>query len=133
MSLANYCENLLLDWSLTTAVVTRPAAWYVALHNADPTEDGTVGEQTAVADTNYVRQVVTMGAAAAGQSLNTTAISYTPDGVAPAADFTVSYLSVWDASTGGNCLMYGAMQVARTINSANPLSIAIGDLVAVLD
>ena len=131
MSIANYGENLILDWFLTAAAVTRPAAWYVALHSADPTEDGTVGEQTAVADANYIRQAVTIGAAASGQSLSTTAVSYTPD--AAAADFTVSYLSIWDASTAGNCLMYGAMQVSRTINNANPLSIAIGDLVAALD
>lgn len=123
-------RDLLLSWVFTADAVTRPTAWYVALHNADPGVDGLLAEQVVANDAAYVRQALTMGTPVSGQSLSTVAVNYTPD--AAAADFTVSYLSIWDASTAGNCLFIGPMQVARTINNANPLSIAIGDLVTAL-
>ena len=130
MSFSSYAEDLVLNWAFTVAAVTRPAAWYVAIHNGDPGADGSLNEQIVANDAAYVRQAVTMGAAASGQSLNTTAVNYTPD--AAAADFTVTYLSIWDASTVGNCIIIGPMQVSRTINNANPLAITIGDLIAAL-
>ena len=130
MSFSSYAEDLILNWVFTADAVTRFTAWYVALHNGDPGADGSLNEQIVANDAAYIRQAVTMGTAASGQSLNTTAVNYTPD--AAAADFTVAYLSIWDASTAGNCIIIGPMQVSRTINNANPLAITIGDLIAAL-
>ena len=36
MAFSTYGGNLALDWLLSNASVTRPTAWYVSLHTADP-------------------------------------------------------------------------------------------------
>ncbi|MDA3870692.1 MAG: hypothetical protein PF589_12300, partial [Gammaproteobacteria bacterium] len=65
------------------------------------------------------------------QSLSQVAVSFTP--AAGATAYTVTYVSIWDASTVGNCLMTGPLAVDRLIDNANPLVIDIGQLIAALD
>lgn len=130
MSLSNYAENKLLIWAFTTdAAPTRPTAWYVAPHTADPTEDGSVAELVAGVDASFVRKAVTFATPTVGSAASTGAVSWTP----VAGTHVVTHVSLWDALTGGNCWMIGALLLPRTVTNANPLSIAIGDLVAVLD
>jgi len=133
MSIANATETLLLNWLFNQGTPTRPTAFYLSIHSADPTEDGSVGEQVVGTDTNYsARPTLTFGSAAAsGVISNTAALTYTPAVAAP--DFTVTYVAIWDAATAGNCLFVGALEVARTINNGSPLSFAIGDINVALD
>lgn len=131
MSLTNTAENLLLDWLFTTNSVTRPTAWYVALHTEDPTEAGTVGELTTSEDADYVRKAVTMGDAADGQSLSENSISWTVN--SGSSGFTVTHGSVWDAATGGNCLMTGELVTPRVLAANDVLPFNIGEIVATLD
>jgi hypothetical protein len=134
MSLSNFAENLMLDWAFSTGTSARPTAWFVALHTADPTDDGTVGEIIVANDADYIRKTLGasgLAAAGGGQSLSQVAVSFTP--AAGAAAYTVTHVSIWDASTVGNCLMVGAVAVPRTIDNANPFVINSGDLIAALD
>jgi hypothetical protein len=130
-ALTNFGENLLLDWMFTAGAATRPTAWFVALHTADPTEAGSTGEMTTGTDADYVRKAVTFAAAASGQSLSTLQVAHTP--AVAAGSYTVTHISIWDAATAGNALMKGALLVPRLINNANPLVINVGDIVAALD
>lgn len=135
MSFTTYGENLLLNWALTAGVATRPTAWFAALHTDDPTETGSVNEVLLANDAAYTaiagRKSVTFTTATTGISSNVAGIAHTPDATASA--YTVKHISIWDSQSGGNCLMYGQLQVAKTIDNANPLALNIGDIIAALD
>ena len=134
MSFSTYGENLLLNW-VFTATGTAPVALFAALHTGDPTETGAIDEVLVADDAAYTtaagRKSLTYTTSTIGQCSNVAEVSHTPDGTATA--YTVTHVSIWDAQTAGNCLMYGTLQVARTIDNANPIVLAIGDIVAALD
>ena len=63
-SFSNYLEDELVD-HICNAAYTPPAAVYVALATADPTDAGTGASMSEVANTNgYARTAITFGAAA---------------------------------------------------------------------
>jgi len=68
MSFTTYGENLLINWAFNVDSVTRPTAWFVAIHTADPTETGATAEMVVGTDADYVRQAVTMGTSSSGSS-----------------------------------------------------------------
>jgi len=112
MSAADFTESEWMKWAFTTtAMGTRPTEWYVGLHTADPTDDGSVGELT---DSMYDRQSITFT-----QTDNEVA-SATSQTFAAIADGTVSvtHVSIWDQND--NCLWTGALSLAK--------SFAIGDV-----
>lgn len=131
MSISNYLEDLMLDWAFNQGSPTRPTSFFVGLHDGDPGETGASNEQVVGTDPSYTRTAVTIGAAASGVSKNTGAVNYTPHATAPM--FYVSYVSIWDAASAGNCLWYGPTLVTIGIDNSNPLNIAINKLVASLD
>jgi hypothetical protein len=123
--LSDFAEKLLLDWMMTAGAATRPAAWFVALHTAVPGETGTGELGTA---SGYARRTVTFGAAVLGTGTtdNTADLTYGP---ATTSNWgVISGVSVWDATTGGNCLFVGTFATARTINVNDQLTIAAGAL-----
>jgi len=134
MSFTNYGENLLLNWAFT-ATGTAPASLFIGLHIGDPTETGDKDEVLVADDAAYTalagRKAITFGSSSIGQCLSASAITHTPDATATA--YTVTHISVWDAQTDGNCIMYGELAVPRTIDNANPLSFAAGNIVAALE
>lgn len=130
-ALTNFGEDLLLDWMFTTDSVTRPTAWYVALHTGDPGEVGTTDELTTGTDADYVRKSVTFASAVSGQALSASAVSWTA--AAGATTYVITHVSIRDALTSGNVLMKGELLVPVTMNASDSFTIAIGDLVAALD
>lgn len=128
MSASNYSENLALNAVLTAGALTRPSAWYVGLHTADPGETGATGEVTGGA---YARTAATFGTATTGSTSNTGAINFP---TATASWGTVTYVSIWDAASGGNCLWSGPHTPAsQVIPSGATYSIATGQLTVSLD
>lgn len=130
-ALTNHSENLLLNWMFTTGAVTRPTAWHVALHTADPSETGASAEVTTGTDSAYARKSITFDAASGGQSTSLGAVTWTVNGAS--AGYTVTHISVWDASTSGNCLIKGALPVPRALAASQVLTFSIGDIIAALD
>jgi len=131
MSFTTYGENLLINWAFNVDSVTRPTAWFVAIHTADPTETGATAEMVVGTDADYVRQAVTMGTSSSGSSASTTQVVFTP--AAAAGTYAVTHVSIWDAATVGNCIMYGALATPRSISNASPLTFEIGEIIAALD
>jgi hypothetical protein len=124
-NLSDWAEANLLNWMLTTHAVTRPTAWFVALHTAAPGDTGT-GELGTTS--GYSRRPVTFASAVVGVGTtdNTADITFGP---ATTSNWgVISGVSIWDATTGGNCLMAGTFQTARTINVNDQLTIAAGAL-----
>lgn len=125
---SNYAENLVLDWIFTTGSATRPTTWYVGLHTADPTEAGSTGE---LSGNGYARQSVTFAAASSGATSNSGTLTFGPNTSSNWG--TVSHISVWDASTAGNCLAYGALSSSVAISVGDSLVISAGNLDITLD
>ena len=127
--------DLVVKWMFTDADMTglRPTAWYVALHTADPTEVGNVGEVLTANDADYTRKTVTFAdpVTGSGMCLSEVQVSHTPD--ASASPYTVTHASIWTAATGGTCLMKGALPIPRTISNAAPLTFEIGEIIAAMD
>ncbi len=103
--LSNYLENAWVNHVLRNTSYTSPGtSVYVSLHTADPTD---AGSGTEVSGSNYARtQVTAWDAPASRATQNTNAITFpTPSG----SWGTITHYGIWDASTSGNLLMYGAL------------------------
>ena len=118
MSLSNFLENELLD-AVANASAYSAAGVYVKLHLGDPGEDGTAN---AAAETDRV--AASFGAAASGTATSDAAVEWTN----VAASETISHISLWDASTAGNCLWTGALTASKAVNAGDTFTIASGDL-----
>ena len=127
MAFSTYGGNLVLDWLLSNASVTRPTAWYVSLHTADPGLTG-ASEVTTGVDSDYVRKSVTFAAASALQKASNVAATWTAN--AGATTYVVTHVGIWDAATAGNFLAYGAPGVPETVVASGTFNLSIGRLIA---
>ena len=130
MSKSNFAEVETLKYLLTNgAMGTRPTAWFVSLHTADPTDAGG-SEVTGAGYTNYARVAVTFAAPTSVDSgpsttTNTTAVTFpalTGTGV------SFSHYGIYSASTGGNLLYKGALGLPKTLAATEVASFAIGEI-----
>lgn len=132
MSASNYLENAVLNFVLGGVALTAPATVYLALHTANPTEDGSVGEVTGG---SYARVAITNNLTN-WPSTNTgsKASAWTGNFPTPSAGWgDVTYWSLWDAATNGNCLFISAAFTAQPILAGNVVSVANGALVVTMD
>lgn len=123
---SDYAEEAILNWMFTAGAVTRPSAWYLALFTASPSDSG--GGTEVGAGVNYSRQAITFGSVSSpgGTISNSAAITFGP---ASNAGFgTVTHVGVFDASTSGNLLMYGALTSSQTVAAGNSLQFGVGQL-----
>jgi hypothetical protein len=105
VSLSNYTENNLLK-VLKNEAPTKAEKTYAKLHKGDPGEEGTseaAGETT--------RKEVTWGAISVGE----VAASNEPEWTNVSTEETYSHISLWDASSGGNCLGSGALEASKSV------------------
>jgi hypothetical protein len=119
-SASDYLEAQLRTHIFRTGSFAKPAALYVSLHTANPTDAATGAE---VSGGSYARQSVAPGDAnwsaassTDGKTTNVSAITYP----APTANWgVVTHFGIWDAASSGNLLVYGALTTSRTINSGD--------------
>lgn len=126
---SDYLETKILNHVLRNTAYTSPGtAVYVSLHTADPTDAGT---GTEVSGTSYARvQVTSWDAPASRATANTGAITFAAAG---SNWGTVTHIGIWDASTAGNLLFYGALTTSKAVTTGVTFSIAAGDLDVTLD
>jgi len=124
--ISNYLENALINGTLRATNFTAPAAVYVSLHTADPTDAGTGAE---VSGGSYVRQAATFGAPSNGASTATADITYPQ---ATASYGTVGWIGIWDASTSGNLLYHSPLNTSKTIDTGDIFKITSGSLTVTL-
>lgn len=138
-ALSDFFENKLIDFLLrgqalgitgaTAASGTGPATTYVALFTANPSDNG---GGTEVTGGSYARVAVTSSLAnwAGTQSSGSTTASSGTSGTtsnnssitfpAPTANWgVITGFGVYDASTGGNLLFYGALTTNKTVNNGD--------------
>lgn len=125
-ALSNFAEDLVSKWLFNAAAATRPTAWYVALHTGDPGETGASNEITGAG--GYARQgSIAFTANGDGTVDNDAAITFGP---CTGSDWgTISHISIWDAVTGGNCLIKGALTASKTVAVGDSLQFAAAALV----
>jgi hypothetical protein len=126
VSISNYVETLVMDalFNNTSPAAAQLSNRYVKLHTGDPGEAGTsaaAGEAT--------RKSLTSAASANGVFTSTNDLTWTSVSTAE----TYSHLSIWDASTAGNCLWTGAMTAPQAVAVGNTFVISAGQLTVTLD
>ena len=114
MSISNYAELEILDHLTGTALWTAPAAVYIKLHTGDPGEDCTGN-----AATEATRKAVTFTAAASGAITSNGTVEWTNVSTTE----TYSHWSLWDASTAGNPLWYGALSSSAAVTAGDTFQI----------
>jgi len=113
LSTANLA-NRILDHLRGGTAWTQPAGLYVRLHLGDPGASG-----TANASSVSTRSQATFAAAASGAiALTGTSPSWSMTGTE-----TITHISVWDASTGGDFLWSAGLSVAKSVQSGDTLTL----------
>src|SRR6266542_2862435 len=129
---SDYTEAQIRAHVFRTGTFAKPAALWVALHTADPTDAGT-GAEVSTSGTGYGRVQRnpadanwTAAAATDGKTANAAVVTFgTPSG----SWGTVTHMGIWDAETGGNLIASGPLALAKTIGGTDPApSFAIGAL-----
>lgn len=126
---SDYLENKIIDHLFRTATFAKPAAIYLALLTAAPSD---LGGGTEVAGNSYARvnlppldtnwkatQGGTSGASSGtgGVTSNAVAVVFpTPSGNWG----TITHYGIFDAATGGNLLIWDALTTPRTVNTGDP-------------
>jgi hypothetical protein len=124
--ISNYLENALIHGTLRATTFTAPAAVYVSLHTADPTD---AGSGTEVSGGSYARQAATFGAPSNGASTTTADITYPQ---ATAGYGTVTHIGIFDALTTGNLLYHSPLNTSKTIDTGDIFKITSGSLTVTL-
>lgn len=131
MPATQFLANKLLELQTGKTAYTLPTV-YLALSSTTPTSTGTnVTEPSGGA---YARVATSglWGTAAAGSISNTSAITFPAATADWAAAANMTYGVLYDASTAGNCLGYGALTVAKNVLNGDTASIAIGGITITL-
>jgi len=124
--MSNYLETKILDYVLRDTADWAPTTVYLALHTADPAEDGSGAE---VSGGSYARQACAFDPAHAtgGNTANTAAESFTG---MPAC--TVGWIGIWDHASAGNLLFYTAVDASKAVGSGDTISVAAGAVTVTL-
>lgn len=126
-ALSDYSENLLLQWLMTTAVVTRPTAWHVALFSVAPSD---AGGGTELSGGGYARQPAAF-TVSGNVASNSAVIEFVNNG---ALDWpNIVAVGIFDAATLGNLLFHGLLASARDPALNDTIRFAAGTLTATLN
>ena len=138
-AMTDFLENKLIDQIFRAQSAPITATLYVALFTAAPSD---AAGGTECSGNAYARVAVTSSLAnwagtqgagttvassgTGGQTSNNNAITFpTPTG---GGWGTVTHFAIFDASSGGNMLLEGALTIAKTINEADTVSFPPGSL-----
>jgi hypothetical protein len=127
--LSDYLEQKIINHVLRNTPYTTPGtSIYVGLFTSDPSDAGT---GTEVSGTSYARvQVTAWDSPASRATANTSAITFAQAG---SSWGTVTHIGIFDASSAGNLLFYGALTASKAVGSGVTFFIAAGDIDIALD
>lgn len=118
MYASDYFESAILNLTKGTSIPAQ-STLYLGLFQSNPSDTGSAG--TEISYTGYARQVITFSAPADAQGsaggkvlANSATITFAE---AQAAANSVQYIAVFDASTGGNMFLYGALDTELVIQA----------------
>jgi hypothetical protein len=130
-AMSDYWEDANKEWFRGTSFPAATGSVYVALFTATPSDSG---GGTEVSGNAYARQALskaagswTAGSAGSGQISNTAAITF--PAATPGAWGTITSFGIFDASTAGNLLIWGALTASKAIGIGDVFQFAAGQLV----
>ena len=127
---SDYWENKILNHTFGKTSYTPPTI-YVALSTADPLDDASgLAEPTGDAYARVQTSASDWNAASDGTLDNANNIIFPQ---ATGNWGTITYFALFDAATGGDMLVHGALSQPQTIDSGNTVKFAAGDLDINLD
>ena len=130
-ALSDYAEAKILNRMLNAQTDSNWAAItvvYIALYTAAPSDSG---GGTEVSGGSYARKDVTAGFTVSGGSAsNTSDITFV---TATGNWGTITHVGIFDASSAGNLLFWGALTASRAVNSGGQAKFLAGDLAITLD
>ena len=126
---SDYLEGQLIAHIFRTSSFTKPTGLYVALFTAAPND---AGGGTEVAGGGYARVArapldANWAAPSSGNGV-TSNIAALDFGTASANWGTITHFAIFDASSGGNMLVWGALTASRTVNSGDAFQIPANQL-----
>ena len=126
MSFTNFLETEVLDHVFGGNAYTAPVTLYTGLYTAAPSD---TGGGTELSGNGYARQA-TAFTVTVNTASNTSAEEWA---TATGSWGTITHVGVFDASTGGNLMAYGALTASKTIATGDVFRIPAGDLDITLD
>ena len=126
MSFTNHLETEILDHVFGGNAYTAPGTLYLGLYTSAPSD---TGGGTELSGSGYARQAMAMGVS--GNTASNSAVE--EFATATGSWGTVTHVGVFDASTSGNLLAYGALSASKAIATGDVFRIPAGDLDITLD
>jgi hypothetical protein len=136
--MSDFLENKLVDQLFRGQAAPTTSTLYVGLLTAAPSD---TGGGTEVSGGSYARVAVTSSLAnwagtqsaastvassgTGGQTSNNAAITFPTPG---ATWGTVTHFGIYDASSGGNLLFWGALTISKTINQSDTVTFPAASL-----
>jgi hypothetical protein len=125
--LTQYLKDELLDHVYRNNAYTSPTTVYVGLFTSAPSH---AGGGTEVSAGDYAREAATFGApSGAGATRQIANSSIVDFGTTTNNWGTVTHFALFDAASAGNMLHWDALTVDKTINTGDPVSFPVGDLI----
>tara|TARA_Y100001938_G_scaffold146981_1_gene227133 strand:- start:1257 stop:1640 length:384 start_codon:yes stop_codon:yes gene_type:complete len=113
MSFSNFLELEILDHVFRNSAYTAPSTIHVALFTSAPND---AGGGTEVSGNGYARQSMAFSAASSGSISNSGSVEFP---TATGSQGTITHVGLFDASSGGNLLAYGALSASKTVDSGD--------------
>ena len=123
MSIANYFETQILKALKNESVKVEKV--FVKLHTGDPGEEGTAN---AAGETTR-KEVTSWGTPTAGVIKTAAAQEW----ASVSTSETYKYVSLWDASTAGNCLWVIQLEAEKAVSAGDGFKLAAEALSVSLD
>ena len=127
---SDYLEDNIVKHLFRTGSFTKPTVLAVALFTAAPSDSG---GGTEVSGGSYARVSVNpldanwaATSGTNGQTSNVAAINF---GTASASWGTITHFAIFDATSGGNMLVWGALTASKTVGSGDAFQIPAGSAV----
>ena len=120
-ALSNDMETHLLNYTFSTTSVTRPTAWYIALHTSDPTDTGA----NEISGNGYARQSITF--TVSGNTATSNSVVTFPAATGSTWG-TITHCSIWTSSSSGTMIGHSALTASKTIAVGDIMQVASGSI-----
>jgi hypothetical protein len=127
MSFSNFLELEILDHVFRNSAYTAPSTIYVALFTSAPND---AGGGTEVSGNGYARQSMAFSAASSGSIANSGSVEFP---TATGDQGTITHVGLFDASSSGNLLAYGALTASKAVGSGDVFRFNAASLTISLD
>ena len=121
-SLSTYLKGKLSDLVLRNTAYTPPTTVYLALFLSNPT---IAGSGTEASYSGYARQAVAFSAISGATTQNSGTVTFP---AVAGSSITVTHFAIYDASSAGNLLLFGALTASKTLDATDVPSFPAGAL-----